>query len=114
MSKNNFFIIRNIHFMYMQCLLEGLRLQNYEIIPITLPKPIKKLPFHAQICLFVHIWVNISAKVIEIPNKYCTFAFRIRSFLDKEPEVFRILLKHHIRIARMTKATKLTPHRRGH
>ena len=55
MSKNNFFIIRNIHFMYMQCLLEGLRLQNYEIIPITLPKPIKKLPFHAQICLFVHI-----------------------------------------------------------
>lgn len=71
MSKNNFFIIRNIHFMYMQCLLEGLRLQNYEIIPITLPKPIKKLPFHAQICLFVHIWVNISAKVIEIPNKYC-------------------------------------------
>lgn len=43
-----------------------------------------------------------------------TFAFRIRSFLDKEPEVFRNLLKHHIRIARMTKATKLTPYRRGH
>ena len=35
-------------------------------------------------------------------------------FLDKEPIVFRILLKHHIRIARMTKATKLTPYRRGH
>ena len=42
-------------------------------------------------------------------EKIAIFAFRIRFFLDKEPEVFRILLKHHIRIARMTKATKLTP-----
>ena len=30
-------------------------------------------------------------------------------FLDKEPIVFRILLKHHINNTRMTKATKLTP-----
>ena len=42
------------------------------------------------------------------------FAFRIRTFWDKEPIVFRILLKHHINNARMMKATKLTPYRRGH
>ena len=45
---------------------------------------------------------------------FAIFAFRIRSFLDKEPIVFRILLKHHINNARMMKATKLTPYRRGH
>ena len=57
--------------------------------------------------------VIFSAESVIIRRKIPIFAFRIRSFLDKEPEVFRILLKHHINNARMTKATKLTPDRRG-
>ena len=43
-----------------------------------------------------------------------TFAFRIRSFLDKEPEVFRTILKYDNNNTRITEATKLTPDRRGH
>ena len=58
--------------------------------------------------------VTFSFKYALNERKIAIFAFRIRSFLDKEPEVFRILLKHHIRISRMTKATKLTPYRCGH
>ena len=46
-------------------------------------------------------------------RKIAFFAIRIRSFLDKKPEVFHLPLKQHLIIARMTKATKLTPYKHG-
>lgn len=37
-----------------------------------------------------------------------------KSLLEKEPTVFRTILKYDNNNTRMTKATKLTPSRRGH